>query len=236
MKYAVFITGAAGSAKSTTTHLLHEHYQVIHRRCTIFNLDPACDYLPYEPAIDIRDLVTAQEVQDFVQLGPNGALIYAFQHFFKNEREFLAENLDYEDDFLIFDCPGQIELYVQNDDLQRFAAQLQRKGYECCCLYLIDATKLTEKKSILTNLLISQCVQMNMRLPFILVASKCDLVDENEIQDLLEDDCLDNEFYSELNALIKAQGLTEINYLRWDSEEAAGMLQGEIDHAFHYGE
>lgn len=78
MKYAIFITGSAGSGKSTTTYLLQRHYQVLQRRCVTFNLDPACDYLPYEPELDIRELVTSQEVQDIAHLGPNGALIYAF--------------------------------------------------------------------------------------------------------------------------------------------------------------
>ena len=86
-----------------------------------FNLDPACDYLPYEPELDIRELVTSQEVQDIAHLGPNGALVYAFQYFFKNEREYIEQNTDFEDDFLIFDCPGQIELFVQHDELARFA-------------------------------------------------------------------------------------------------------------------
>lgn len=78
MKYAIFITGSAGSGKSTTTCLLQQHYSVIQRHCATFNLDPACDYLPYEPELDIRELVTSQEVQDIAHLGPNGALVYAF--------------------------------------------------------------------------------------------------------------------------------------------------------------
>lgn len=121
MKYAIFLTGAAGAGKSSAAQALHEHFNVIRRRNVLFNLDPACEYLPYTPEVDIRDLVTNVEVQQVKKLGPNGALIYAFSYFFTHEREFIRENVDYEDDFVLFDCPGQIELYVQHDELGRFA-------------------------------------------------------------------------------------------------------------------
>lgn len=62
MKYAIFVTGSAGSGKSTTTNLLHEHFTVIRRRHFVFNFDPACEYLPYEPDIDIREMITNLEV------------------------------------------------------------------------------------------------------------------------------------------------------------------------------
>ena len=49
---------------------------------TIFNLDPAADYLPYDPDFDIRELVTVDEVQQVNRTGPNGSLIFAFNYFF----------------------------------------------------------------------------------------------------------------------------------------------------------
>ena len=62
MRYAVFITGPAGAGKSTLTAALHEHYKIMRTRTFCFNLDPACEFLPYEPDFDIREVVTGMEV------------------------------------------------------------------------------------------------------------------------------------------------------------------------------
>lgn len=43
--------------------------------------------------------------------GPNGALVYCMEYLVQNS-EWLLEKLgDFNDDYLIFDLPGQIELY-----------------------------------------------------------------------------------------------------------------------------
>ena len=59
MKYAIFICGSAGSGKSTLTAALLEHYQVIKRTAHAINLDPSVLHLPYQPAADIRSLITS---------------------------------------------------------------------------------------------------------------------------------------------------------------------------------
>ncbi|CAI7149980.1 CPS_collapsed_G0003380.mRNA.1.CDS.1 [Saccharomyces cerevisiae] len=47
-----------------------------------------------------------------MDLGPNGALIYCFEYLLKN-LDWLDEEIgDFNDEYLIFDCPGQIELYT----------------------------------------------------------------------------------------------------------------------------
>ena len=40
----------------------------------------------------------------------------------------------------------------------------------------------------MTNLLIAQCVYLNMALPFVLVTTKTDLVPEERLDELLNDD------------------------------------------------
>lgn len=55
---------------------------------------------------DVRDCVSLDDVVEEMDLGPNGGLLYAM--------EYLAENMDwlreevgeYEDDYLLIDCPG----------------------------------------------------------------------------------------------------------------------------------
>jgi Conserved hypothetical ATP binding protein len=46
--------------------------QLLGRRVAVVNLDPANDALPYEFAVDVRDLISLEEVQEQEGLGPNG--------------------------------------------------------------------------------------------------------------------------------------------------------------------
>jgi len=45
----------------------------------LFNLDPAAEKFEYEPSIDIRDLITLDDVMEEMDLGPNGGLVYCFE-------------------------------------------------------------------------------------------------------------------------------------------------------------
>ena len=90
----------------------------------LFNLDPAAEKFDYTPSVDIRDLIGLEDVMDELDYGPNGGLIYCFEYVqllrdnFARELTFghryLLSNLDwlheamgdYEDDYLIIDCPG----------------------------------------------------------------------------------------------------------------------------------
>jgi hypothetical protein len=59
--------------------------------------------------VDVRDLISLDDVMEDedLHLGPNGGLVYCM--------EYLAQNLDWlhdqlgdvEDDYFLFDCPGQ---------------------------------------------------------------------------------------------------------------------------------
>lgn len=43
------------------------------------NLDPAAEDLDYTPDLDIRDLITLEDVMEEMGLGPNGGLVYCFE-------------------------------------------------------------------------------------------------------------------------------------------------------------
>ncbi len=61
------------------------------RRASYINLDPAAEEFTWEPTIgmslwevekfmvDIRDLVSLEDVMEELDLGPNGGLIYCFE-------------------------------------------------------------------------------------------------------------------------------------------------------------
>lgn len=43
------------------------------------NLDPAAERFEYEPSIDIRELVSLEDVMTELDYGPNGGLVYCFE-------------------------------------------------------------------------------------------------------------------------------------------------------------
>lgn len=81
MRYAVLVTGPAGAGKSTFCNGLMTHLQTSKRTGHLVNLDPAAnsDAFEYEPAIDIRDLISLEDVMNELNYGPNGGLVYCFE-------------------------------------------------------------------------------------------------------------------------------------------------------------
>lgn len=81
MRYAVLVTGPAGAGKSTFCGALMTHLQTARRTGHLVNLDPAAaaSSFEYEPAIDIKDLVSLDDVMTELGYGPNGGLVYCFE-------------------------------------------------------------------------------------------------------------------------------------------------------------
>ena len=89
---------------------MQEMAETLQRNIIIFNLDPAAEYSSYRCDVDIKELITLEEVMEEMELGPNGGLLYCMEYLLQNQ-SWLEEKLSEfvgEDDYVIFDCPGQI--------------------------------------------------------------------------------------------------------------------------------
>ena len=73
----------------------------------VINLDPAAETFKYRCDIDIRDLVTLDDVLEEMHLGPNGGLVYGLEYLLLNI-EWLQEEINSiaTDDYVLIDCPG----------------------------------------------------------------------------------------------------------------------------------
>lgn len=56
----------------------------IERKCSVVNLDPANDNTSYPCDLDIRDLVSLEDVMEQEELGPNGGVLYALEELEEN--------------------------------------------------------------------------------------------------------------------------------------------------------
>lgn len=187
------VTGPAGSGKSTYCHIMQEHGLAMgpkhRRRIHVANLDPAAEHFRYDVAFDIRDLISVDDVMDELQLGPNGSLVYCMEYLLDN-MDWLEEALDsYDDDeYLIIDCPGQIELYTHIPVMNKIIDQLRTWGYNdsMVSVFVVDATFVTDPAKFISGSLLALSAMISMQLPHVNVLSKCDMVEEASMERVLE--------------------------------------------------
>jgi GTPase SAR1 family protein len=129
MPFAQLVIGPPGAGKSTYCDGMHQFLTAINRKCAVVNLDPANDKTSYPCALDIRDLVSLEEVMEQEELGPNGGVMYALEELQENF-EWLEEGLkDLSDSYILFDCPGQVELFTHHNTMPALFHRLEKIGY-----------------------------------------------------------------------------------------------------------
>ena len=150
-------------------------------------------------AVNVTSLVTLETVQRELALGPNGGLVYCM--------EYVAANLDWltaqleqllaDGTYLLFDCPGQVELFNVHDALQKVVAHLTdklhvrcaaaaaapphslltRRAHRLTCVHLVDSHLCAEPAKYLAAVLLSLTTMLHLGLPHINVLSKLDLIE-----------------------------------------------------------
>ena len=84
MPFGQLIIGPPGSGKSTYCDGMHQFMGAIGRQSSVVNLDPANDQTNYPCALDIRELITLEDIMKHDELGPNGAVLYALEELERN--------------------------------------------------------------------------------------------------------------------------------------------------------
>jgi hypothetical protein len=178
-KYGTIIMGPAGAGKTTFCSALIQHLRANRRSCYYINLDPAAEDFVYEPDIDIKELISLEDVMDELHLGPNGGLIYCF--------EFLLQNLDFITDpletvtdeyLIIIDMPGQIELYTHVPILPALVRHLTRGSLNIslCAAYLLESTFIIDRAKFFAGTLSAMSAMLMLEIPHVNILSKMDLV------------------------------------------------------------
>ncbi|MES1921495.1 GPN-loop GTPase 3, partial [Bonamia ostreae] len=124
-KHGQLIMGPAGVGKSTYCKIMSEHFEVSKRKVNVVNLDPAAEKFDYPLLADIRDLISVDDASELLKLGPNGSLVFCMEYLVENIDWLLDSIGNYEDDYILFDCPGQIELYSHYPVMRQIIDQIK---------------------------------------------------------------------------------------------------------------
>ncbi|RUP50528.1 hypothetical protein BC936DRAFT_138704 [Jimgerdemannia flammicorona] len=160
----------------------------ITRKVSIVNLDPANDHIPYPCAVDIADLITLEDTMETLGLGPNGGMMYCMEFLQKNFDWLLEKLKELGDDYVIFDCPGQVELYTHHNAVKDIIERLQKLDYrltfilllslpQLVAVHLVDAHYCTDPTKFISVLLLSLKTMIQLELPHVNVLSKVDLME-----------------------------------------------------------
>jgi len=139
--------------------------------------------LPYDALLDVcSSVVNLSSVMKQLGLGPNGGLVYCMEYLEAHCNEVIdmieKKIRDQEDDaYLIFDLPGQIELYTHGTAVPRLLSKLVKTlDLRLVAVQLIDSHYCTEPANFLSAALLGTTVMLKLELPTVNILSKIDLL------------------------------------------------------------
>ncbi|KAF5281854.1 hypothetical protein FQR65_LT14498 [Abscondita terminalis] len=257
MRYAQIVIGPAGCGKSTYCSALVQHGIDTKRQIDVVNLDPAAEHFDYKPVVDVRDLIHVQDTMENEDLhfGPNGGLIFCMEYLLENS-QWLQEQLgDQEDDYILFDCPGQIELYTHLKVIKKLVNLLQSWNFNLCCVYLMDVQFMTDGTKFISGTMSALSVMINLELPHVNLLSKMDLLSKNtkkhldrflepDSRALLDDVESHNSSFNvkhrklteAIGQIVEDNSLVRFIPLNLKDEENLGDVLLTIDNILQYGE
>lgn len=178
--FGQIVLGPPGSGKTKYCSIMQEVLNSLGRQCFVINLDPANDRLCYDCPINIFELITVEDVMINCKLGPNGALVYCME-FLETNIEWLTKSLEQlckknKDAYLLFDFPGQVELYTHHNSVRNIIQKLVSLDYRLCCVNLVDSYYASDPAKFISVLLTSLSTMLQIELPHVNIFSKMDLI------------------------------------------------------------
>jgi GTPase SAR1 family protein len=183
--YYMFIVGTAGCGKSILTMSLEKWLTENDTSVTVVNLDPGVEDPPYTSDVDIREYVDYGEIMQEFGLGPNGALVASLDMAVSHANELRDEIEDLDRDYVIVDCPGQMELFAYRNSGPLMVEGL--KGNDpAIALYLLDSNIARTPAGYLSSMLLGLSISIRFGLPQLNLLSKADILSQEERDTIVE--------------------------------------------------
>lgn len=227
------------------------------------NLDPAAEIFDYTAIADIRDLIHLDDAMEDEELhyGPNGGLIFCLEHLMENQ-EWLREQLcgddlmnsDPDDDYILFDMPGQIELFTHLSMGRDFVKLLETWNFRICSIFLIDSQFMIDGSKFISGSMTALSVMVNIEMPHINILTKMDLLSkvcrgkldkylDPDPHGLLGEISLESSWGRKYRKLSEAIGNVLVDFslvkyipLNFNDNESISDLLLQVDNILQYGE
>ncbi|KAK3917672.1 GPN-loop GTPase 2 [Frankliniella fusca] len=188
--FGQLVIGPPGSGKTTYCQAMSTFLGSIGRKVVVVNVDPANDDLCYKAAIDVSELITVEDAMQHMHLGPNGGLVYSMEYLLENIDWFLDKLGKYRDCYVLFDFPGQVELYTHHESIRNLVSHLESSGFRLCAVHLVDSHYCSDpgnffaqgkqseglKGKFISTLLLSLTAMLHLGLPHVNLLSKIDVL------------------------------------------------------------
>jgi GTPase SAR1 family protein len=163
----IIVVGPAGSGKSTFVKNFSKYLKDYDVK--VVNLDPASDPI-YKADRDIREFVRTEEVMKKFGLGINGALLKSIELSLEHINDLILDG-----DYVIYDTPGQMELFLYSKHGLAMAEKIAR-GWSVC-VFIIDAEVASTPENFASIVAQNAVISLRLSMPTITVLNKCDLTD-----------------------------------------------------------
>lgn len=166
----------------------------------------------------------------------------------------LEEQLgDIDDDYIIFDCPGQLELYTHLTVVRQLTNMLQNMNFRLCGVYIVDSQFMVDASKFLSGTMAALSVMTNLELPQLNIIGKMDLLSKSakkQLDKYLEPDPASllaemeenqwnikyKKFTEAIGRLIEDYSLVRFYPLDIKDDESIGDIKITIDNMIQYGE
>lgn len=202
---SLFVTGPAGTGKSTfcasmKEWLIRNGYDV-----AVFNLDPGAEFIPYEADFDIRELISLEQIMSEYNLGPNGAQIVAADLLLENLPKIESVVEQFQDYYVIFDTPGQIELFSFRHGGPILVEKLS--SGKAMLAFIADSVLASSPSGYISQKMLFASVMSRFYKPMLFVLNKTDLISNQDVEEItrweMDTDLLKDAFLDEKQEMVK---------------------------------
>lgn len=180
MPKIVVFSGPAGAGKSSLVasygYWLRETQGLY---VSLVNLDPAAEFVPYEPSYDIRLFVNTRDLMVKLGLGPNGALVRALEIIGEELNVHIDAILGLSSDYILIDTPGQMDVFLISGFGERLISKLREESKErVLVFFVVDASTMKRLEDYAFTLILAASLRGKLCSEVVPVVNKIDLIDE----------------------------------------------------------